>query len=105
LSDRPAAEYDDDAFDGPRWMSDRFAPAAGAAPRAPMVSESIVSRRPAINGSTECPSECVPCVGEPGPGLGCPPGLLLLSDIPVNPPDRVVDAFRLDGFVVFPQPR
>jgi len=103
LSDRPAAEYDDDAFDGPRWMSDRFALAAGAAPRAPMVSESIVSRRPDINGSTECPSECVPCVGEPG--LGCPPGLLLLSDIPVNPPDRVVDAFRLDGFVVFPQPR
>lgn len=100
MSERPATEYDDDAFDGPRWMSDRFAPAAGAAPRAPMVSESIVSRRPVISGSAECPSECVPCVG-----LGCPPGLLPLSDIPVNPPDRVADAFRLDEFVVFPQPR
>lgn len=101
LSERLPAEYDEDAFEGPRWMSERFCPATGAAPRAPIVSESMVSRRPpAINGSAEWPSET--WVGEPG--LLYPPGLLPLSDKPAKPPERVVEAFRFDGFVVFPQP-
>lgn len=55
-------EYDEDAFDGPRRM---LSEATGAAPMAPIVSESIVERLapPATNGSPECWS---PAFGEPG---------------------------------------
>lgn len=56
-------EYDEDAFDGPRRM---LFVAAGAAPKAPTVSESIVERRaaPATSGSPEFCSLCA--FGEPG---------------------------------------
>jgi len=83
-------------------MSLRFVPAAGAAPSAPIVSESIVSRRLPMRGSTECPSEPVAMVGEPGELY--PPGLLPVSEGWVWPPERVVDGFRADA-VVLPHPR
>lgn len=88
----------------------RFPKAAGAEPRAPIVSESAVPGRACVglltNGSPDCTSElcAAPPVGEPA---GYPPGLLPLSDLamPIGPfpVDRVPDGLR--GFVVVPHPR
>lgn len=85
--------------------------AGGAAPSAPIVSESEVSGRPfATRGSPECTSKLllVPAVGEPWPWY--PPGSLPLPDraipMPPLPLDRVVDGFRVVvAVVVVPQPR
>lgn len=78
----------------------RWEPATGAAPRAPRSSLFIVSRLPFVRIAS-------PLLPSDGGLFDRPPGLLPLSlgrPPAVWPPDKVVEALRLD-LMVEPQPR
>jgi len=96
-SERAAALYDDDAFEGPLCTSDRLFDAEG--PMAPSISPSgeCDPSVMVISGSPDRESETGPCVGE----------VPSLYATPAAPPDIVVEAFLPVELasVVEPQPR
>jgi hypothetical protein len=91
-SERPAALYDDEAFEGPRRTSARLLEAEG--PMAPRISPSGEGGEALISGSPERVSDTVPRVGEAASEYAAPPDMVVDAFLPVEPPS-----------VVVPQPR
>lgn len=104
----PPAEYEDDAFDGPRFIAPSAAAAPAPAPAtvpapaptAPPFTALFKPLLPSTRGSWEWPPSDVGWPGEPA--LGCVPSSETAMPIPL---DRFVDGFRADPAAgLFPHP-